>query len=69
MISCSICPSTGCPVEAGRICVGAYGAKGDQITDDSGAFQAAITAALQVGGGMGVPRGTYRVGGINREAP
>lgn len=39
-----------------------YGAKGDNSTDDTAAFQAAINAAATAGGGIVyVPPGTYRI--------
>ena len=48
-----------------RIDVTAYGAKGDNVTDDTVAIQAAINAACQAwpagGGGIFFPPGSYRV--------
>lgn len=39
----------------------AFGAKGDNATDDTGAIQAALTAAVSAGGGIVyLPPGTYR---------
>src|SRR5262245_59248490 len=41
-----------------------YGAKGDGTTDDTRAFQAALDAAAQAGGGtVTAPRGNYRFAG------
>ena len=41
-----------------------HGAKGDGTTDDTRAFQAALTAAGQAGGGTVLaPRGAYRFAG------
>lgn len=45
--------------------VQAFGAKGDRTTDDTAAFQAAIDACHQAGGGcVHVPAGDYLVGAI-----
>ena len=38
-----------------------YGAKGDGVTNDAGAIQAAINAAAPVGGTVTFPAGTFRV--------
>lgn len=38
-----------------------YGAKGDSMTDDSAAFQAAFNAVVE-GGRVIIPAGTYRIG-------
>ncbi len=47
-----------------RFNVLAFGAKADQTTDDTSAFQAAIDSALVSGGGIvSVPAGTYRING------
>jgi hypothetical protein len=44
--------------------VRAFGAKADQVTDDTAAFQSAIDAAAASGGGIVfVPAGTYRLNG------
>ena len=48
----------------GSLSVHQYGAKGDGTTDDTGAFQQALDAAAQAGGGIvHVPRGVYRFAG------
>jgi polygalacturonase len=44
-----------------------YGAKGDGATDDSSAFNAAITAA--VNGVLYIPPGTYRIGAVLNANP
>ena len=50
-----------------RLNVCDFGAKADQTTDDTAAFQAAIDAAHTAGGGsVFVPPGMYRLG-MNRE--
>ncbi|MHB8842718.1 MAG: glycosyl hydrolase family 28-related protein, partial [Candidatus Aquicultor sp.] len=41
--------------------VKAYGAKGDGVTDDAAAINAAITAATAVGGIVFLPPGTYYI--------
>ncbi len=47
-----------------RLNVRSFGAKADQTTDDTAAFQTAIDAASAAGGGMVfVPAGTYRLNG------
>ena len=42
---------------SGSVLVGEYGAKGDGVSDDAGAFQAALGSGQEVH----VPRGTYRL--------
>ncbi len=51
-------------VPSGAMNVQQYGAKGDGTTDDTGAFQQALDAAGQAGGGVvHAPRGNYRFAG------
>jgi membrane associated rhomboid family serine protease len=48
----------------GSLSVHQYGAKGDGVTDDTGAFQQALDAAARAGGGIvHAPRGVYRFAG------
>lgn len=60
---------------AGALNVKNYGAKGDGVTDDTNAINAAVTAAYNGGGGtVWVPNGTYMIrtsawgGGINMKS-
>ena len=50
--------------DAGRWAVADFGARGDEATDDTAAFQAALDAAGQAGGGIVlVPAGDYAIRG------
>ncbi len=42
----------------------AYGARGDGVTDDTAAIQAAVDAVAGTGGTLTVPEGTYRVNAV-----
>ena len=57
-------PGTSAQEPVGAMNVQQYGAKGDSATDDTAAFQQALDAAGQAGGGVVfVPRGNYRFAG------
>ncbi len=51
------------PAQAATFSVKDYGAKGDGVTDDRAAVQAAVDAAAGASGTVSVPAGTYRLGG------
>jgi hypothetical protein len=54
--------TTAAPAPAGTYNVANYGAKGDGVTDDAAAIQAAVNAASAAGGGtVYLPAGTYRL--------
>ena len=48
---------------AGNYCVSNFGVAGDGETDDTAAFQAALDAAAETGGVVGVPAGRFRIEG------
>ncbi len=51
------------PTTLWTTCVTDFGAKGDEKTDDTAAFQAALNAAAEKGGIVYAPAGTYRIDG------
>lgn len=57
LLACAIC----CDAQPSRVSVTDFGAKGDGVTDDTAAFDAALKAVAEKGGTVFVPTGNYLI--------
>lgn len=62
-VSCALCAGTGESQMESVINVRTHGAKGDGVTDDTAAIQAAMNEAAKAGGIVSIPSGKYLVKG------